>query len=268
MPSRDFQTHETARVIVTGVARDYAAGETVAPHRHDRCQLLYAIDGVLRVETPAGRWVVLPSRAVWLRPGVEHRLRMRGPVRVRSVFVDARRARGLPAEDGVIPVSPLLRALIAELARLGLAAEDTRRGRLLAALLREELRAPMDLAFHLPWPAEGRMAPVCAALMDDGPGRDWEAGRWARELAMSLKTFHRHFRRQTGLSFGQWRLRARLLSSLQGLVGGQPILHVALACGYESHSAYTLAFRRQFGMAPSAFVALREPDSASASGWR
>lgn len=270
MHGKDMQPHEAAPAIVTGVAVDYAAGAETPFHQHERCQLLYAIEGVLRVDTPQGRWMVPPSRAVWLGPQLIHRLSMRGAVRVRSVLVDGKRARGLPQQHGVIPVSPLLRAVIAELAQLGLQAHATRRGRLLAALLREELRTPMDPAFHLPWPADPRIAKVCEAVVQEGREAAW----WADQLAMSLKTFQRQFQRQTGLSFGQWRLRARLQASLQSLAAGQSILQVALGCGYGSQSAYTLAFRRQFGLAPTVFQArgregreaIREPDWASEPG--
>jgi AraC-like DNA-binding protein len=31
-------------------------------------------------------------------------------------------------------------------------------------------------------------------------------------------------------------------------------MRVALDCGYESHSAFTQAFKRQFGLTPSKFL--------------
>jgi AraC-like DNA-binding protein len=34
-----------------------------------------------------------------------------------------------------------------------------------------------------------------------------------------------------------------------------PITHVALESGYESHSAYSVAFKKTFGCPPSEFVA-------------
>ena len=112
---------------------------------------------------------------------------------------------------------------------------------------------------------DARMAAVCRALAEGGQavGQGGEraenlaatAADWAARLAMGEKTFHRHFLQATGLSFGRWRQRARLLSSMQALLAGRPIVQVALEAGYESHSAYSLAFRRQFGMPPSAFGA-------------
>ena len=59
------------------------------------------------------------------------------------------------------------------------------------------------------------------------------------------------------MTFGRWRQQLRLMSSLTLLLQGMPITQVALASGYDSHSAYSTAFRKQFGQPPSAFVANR-----------
>ena len=257
-----------APLPVTGVAGDYPAGMEVQEHSHECCQLLYAVQGVLEVRARSGRWVVPPTRGVWLCSGVPHSLRMRGAVQVRSLFVDAQAAQGLPVADCVIEVSPLLRELISEVARWPAApqrGQDETRDRLVVELLLQELRQPPVVPFHLPWPQDARMAAVCRALAEEGQavGQGGEraenlaatAADWAARLAMGEKTFHRHFLQATGLSFGRWRQRARLLSSMQALLAGRPIVQVALEAGYESHSAYSLAFRRQFGMPPSAFGA-------------
>ena len=47
------------------LAIDYPHGHVIPPHRHAYAQLLYALEGVLTVETQDGRWVVPPTRGVW-----------------------------------------------------------------------------------------------------------------------------------------------------------------------------------------------------------
>lgn len=239
-------------VLMTGVAMDYPAGYATSWHAHECCQLLYAVQGVMVVQAVTGRWIVPPTTAVWLRPGIRHRLSMQGQAKVRSVFVPAEAAHGLPEQDGVLHVSPLLRELIAQAALLGRDLCAQRRGRLLAELLLEELRGQRELPFHLPWPEDARMAAVCeAVLADPSDGRD--AGDWAQVLAMSSKTFQRHFLKSAGLGFGRWRQQARMLAALDALLQEMPILQVALQVGYESQSAFTLAFRQTFGVAPARF---------------
>jgi len=135
-------------------------------------------------------------------------------------------------------------------------AASLRRNRLLGALLIEELRTQPALPFHLPWPADGNdgaIQRVCKLLLSD-PSDSATAAEWAGRLAMGDKTFHRRFLQSTGMTFGKWRQRLRLMSSLTLLMQGMPITQVALASGYDSHSAYTSAFGKQFGQPPSAFA--------------
>ena len=53
--------YESLSMPVTGVAIDYPSGHQVPSHSHPRAQLIYAIEGVLVVDTPAGRWVTRTS---------------------------------------------------------------------------------------------------------------------------------------------------------------------------------------------------------------
>lgn len=245
----DYDSLETP---VTGVSVDYPSGHIVKPHRHPRAQLVYAIEGVLVVETPAGRWVTPPSHGVWVHAGIEHSLRMRGVTRVRSLFVNPDAAVGLPQDNCVISVSPLLRELILAATQvMGGYSSDSRDGRLMCLIL-DELCAVQVQPFHLPWPDDERIAAVCQALSQQ-PAINMTAGEWAQQLAMSSKTFHRRFLRSTGVTFGRWRQQARLLNSLEFLAQGCPVLEVALQHGYDSQSAFAAAFKRQFGVPPSAF---------------
>jgi AraC-like DNA-binding protein len=249
----DLSAHECAEWPVTGVAESYPAGHVVPSHHHGRAHLLYATEGVMRVQASSGQWLVPPTAAVWLRPNVEHRLVMHTPVRVYGIFVGADAAAGLSLMDGVLHVSALLKTLIAELAQPIAGRCDSRREALLSALFLEELGGQRPLPFHLPWPVDGTVQQVCEALVND-PAHGFSADDWAASLAMSAKTFHRHFRKGTGMTFGRWRQQLRLMSSITTLLAGAPITQVALDSGYESHSAYAAAFKKHFGTPPSRFL--------------
>lgn len=243
---------ESLVMPVTGVSVDYASGHQVPAHSHPYAQLIYAISGVLLVETAAGRWVIPPTRGVWVQAGVEHSLGIRGKACMRSLFVNPEAVDGLPTGNCVIDVSPLLRELILAATQVPATySADSRNGRLMRLLL-DELRSLPVLPFHLPWPEDERIARVCLALARN-PAQADGAEHWATQLAMSPKTFHRRFLSSTGITFGRWRQQARLLLSLEALAEGQPVLQVALQHGYESQSAFAAAFRRQFGVAPSSF---------------
>ena len=61
----------------------------------------------------------------------------------------------------------------------------------------------------------------------------------------------RAFRRVSGETMTSYRLRLRLLSSLESLRAGVAITEVALAHGFSSHSHYTAAFRAEFQTTPN-----------------
>src|SRR3546814_20402743 len=79
------------------------------------------------------------------------------------------------------------------------------------------------------------------------------ATRWAQTLHFDAKPLQRLCAREIGMSFGQWRQQARLLTALELLAQGERVLDVALALGYASPGAFATMFKRQFGVTPSAY---------------
>lgn len=76
--------------------------------------------------------------------------------------------------------------------------------------------------------------------------------------ALGVSVFHlcRVFRRQTGTTLHAYRNRLRLAAALELVPRRQrDLTGVALRLGYSSHSHFTAAFRREFGVTPSTFRA-------------
>lgn len=250
----DLFPYESSQRPVAGLAVDYEDGHRVRRHRHRRGQLLYAISGVMVVDTDAGIWIVPPTRGVWVPAWVPHGIRMSGEPRMRTVFVEPGAAAHLPEQCCVLSISPLLRELMVAAAEVPLDwAPDTRDGRLMMLLL-DELRQEPVLPLHLPQPSEPRLARICRAIVRH-PERQAGAADWARELGVDPKTVHRLFLRHTGMTFGRWRQQARLLAAMERLARGARVLDVALDLGYDSPSAFAAMFRRAVGESPSAFAA-------------
>ena len=72
-------------------------------------------------------------------------------------------------------------------------------------------------------------------------------------LGVDEKTIQRLFRKETGMTFGQWRQQARLMQALERIALGERIVDVAATLGYDSPSAFASMFKRQFGITPSQF---------------
>jgi AraC family transcriptional regulator len=73
----------------------------------------------------------------------------------------------------------------------------------------------------------------------------------------SIPHFHRIFTACTGESAISYVRRIHLIRAGQKLrMGAVDIMAVALAADYDSHAAFSKAFRKQFGMSPSEFRTL------------
>jgi AraC family transcriptional regulator len=73
----------------------------------------------------------------------------------------------------------------------------------------------------------------------------------ARLAAMTPFHLCRAFRRVFGETMTSYRLRLRLMASLERLRACEPLTEIALAHGFSSHSHYSAAFRAAFGVTPS-----------------
>jgi AraC-like DNA-binding protein len=239
------------RAVVAWQA-SYRPGEALPAHRHRRAQLVYAAEGMMRVTTPDGSWLVPPQRAVWVPPGTDHSIRMSSAVSMRTLYIDGEKARRMPSRCCVLSVSPLLRELILRAMELPTLYEiEGPQGRLMRVIL-DEIRTLPSLPLHLPTPGERRLVQLCRALLRD-PGDRRGIEEWGRDIGASGRTLARLFRRETGMSFGAWRQQARLIEALARLGAGEPVTHVALDLGYESPSAFTAMFRRALGVTPSRY---------------
>jgi AraC-like DNA-binding protein len=152
----------------------------------------------------------------------------------------------------VLEVTPLLRELILRATELPLEYDQRGAAGRIMRLLLDELAALHRLPYSLPVPKAGPLAPICRRLMD-APNDAATLDELAARQGTTARTLARHFRRQTGMSFAEWRRRARLLRALGWIAEGRAILSVALDLGYDSPSAFSAMFRRELGVPPSHF---------------
>ncbi len=238
---------------VVGLSRDHPVRHHYPAHRHYRAQLLFAARGVMTVEARDGRWVVPPLQAVWIPAGVEHEVRADGPLELRSLYVHPTAARRLSRVCAVLEVTPLLRALVLKVVSLSAADQATPRARRLLAVLLDELAEIDPTPLHLPMPTDSRIKAVSAALILD-PSDSRGLDEMARSAGASARTLARLFLNETGMTFGQWRQRLRLLAAIARLGSGDPVSAIAYDMGYQSPSAFVAMFRRAMGEPPARYL--------------
>lgn len=227
--------------------------KTTQPHSHPWVQLSYASRGVLKIRTAQGLFVAPPQWAILIPPHLEHVVENSPATQMRSLYITT---EALPTTDSsceVLAVSALLRETIRHFSGLPADYDETGpAGRLVQVMLDLVSAAPRE-ALSLPWPQAGSLRDICRSILEH-PQQPLKLDRWGMQLGVSTRTLERSFLQQTGLNMRRWRLRARLLQALPLLEGGDSVTNVALACGYESTSAFIASFRRYFGRTPGSFT--------------
>jgi AraC-like DNA-binding protein len=261
----------TAERPLRAKQRWLSAATEVVPHRHPWAQLAFSTRGVVRLTVDRGSYIVPPSRALWIPPGVEHAVSVVEDTDLRTLYLHQPRGRCGPnaprAEAAVwrqcrvLEVSELLRALVLEMSiapdgdpAAGLERAELQRERRIGALVLDELRRARPLPLGVGLPSDKRLRALCQAMLDD-PARHAGIAAWARDAGASARTVARLFRSELGMSFGQWRQQALLTRAVTLAARGRPMSHIAAELGYASPSAFSAMVRRAVGAPPSRFFA-------------
>ncbi|WP_024850975.1 AraC family transcriptional regulator [Hydrogenovibrio kuenenii] len=221
-------------------------------HNHPRAQLIYAINGVVRVLTDEGTWLVPPSQAVWIPSGVMHETLAVNKVSVRNLFIDPTATADLPKNVCVFNVSTLLRELILKAVSIGNEYQpDSSEYRIMQVIL-DTLKEAQPTILHLPMGKDPKLNKVIGELLQT-PDNSLTLEEWASYVGASSRTLARLFNKETGMNFGQWRNQLRLIEAIDRLGQGQSVTNVAIDLGYNSPSAFIAMFRKKLGKSPAAY---------------
>ncbi|MEL4375225.1 AraC family transcriptional regulator [Brucella cytisi] len=231
----------------------YPDGYFVPLHRHSRAQLLCASQGVVLVTTDAGRWMIPSDHAMWIPAGVEHSVEILGEVFMRSIYICVDAVSGVPDYLHVVGLTDLMRCLITDATTQDSTPEPDSRDALVIELILRDLHTLPQRSLGLPFPLDPRLQKLCREFVKK-PSSRATIDDWADRMAMSRRSFTRHFQRETGVSLSVWRQQACLFAAVPRLTEGESVTSVALDLGYDSVSAFTTMFRRMLGVSPRFYL--------------
>ena len=234
------------------LGNDYPNGHEIVSHKHRHGQFIYGQTGTVVLATPEGTWAMPPQRGLWIPVGVVHDVRMVGAVSLCSLFLDAGMAARLAGQCQVLEVTSLMRVLMSEAMDLPANYDVDGRGGALMNLLHHELATLRQVPLALPLPTHAALALRCRRFLAR-PSAHETIDAWGDDLGMSRRAFTRLFRRETGLSFVDWRQQACLVVAVPRLAAGEPVTTVALDLGYDNPAAFTTMFRRVLGSSPRSY---------------
>ncbi len=211
----------------------------------------------MEVSSEQSVWLIPPHFAVWIPAKTHHRIQMRGPVSMRTLYLRTALQARLEPHCAVLHVTPLLRELIVETVRVSQLRPRHRYECALRNLLVSQLQKASPMPTFVTLPREKRALAVAQALLHN-PAESKPMAALCAEAGASVRTIERVFRREIGSSFESWRRQVRLTKAVELLVSGYSIKEVAHKIGYCQPSAFVWMFRRTFGITPKAWVSALE----------
>ena len=238
----------------SAMSNEFSTGHIIAEHRHVRAQLVFAESGVMEIYADHKCWFIPPQRAFWLPSNVPHSMRAHGLVALRTFYVAPDMCRtDAPDHPLAVKVSPLLHELLVAAACIPVDYDLNGRDGLLMQLINEEINWADGELFNLAWPEDERIRHICEQLKDY-PADSRSLKEWGELIGSSHRTLSRLFRKETGVTFMEWRQQARILYALPLLLSGVSVLETALAVGYETPSSFSALFRRLVGLSPREYL--------------
>lgn len=219
----------------------------VETHRED--ELIWSTAGVARVRAGDSVWTVPAQRAVWVPGGVPHTIETSADSLFYATFLEPGVAAHLPRHAIIVELIPAVRELLLLNAAVDMPVETRLRlQRLAIELLQPSPGAQVDLRL----PETPRVLFVAEQILEAPDGSDTTAD-WADRVGMPARELSRAFVAETGLSFTQWRIRARVRASLVPLASGQTVAATARSLGYANPSTFIEHFRSIVGSTPAAY---------------
>jgi AraC-like DNA-binding protein/quercetin dioxygenase-like cupin family protein len=232
-------------------------GTRFDPHFHDEDQLAWMPEGAMELTVRGECWHLRRDHFAWIPAGVIHEMAFPTAGTLISVYAHPglrpvgdhwERPRTVGADD-------LSTAVLRHLTESGAVPSPERRLRcqaLLADLL-ESASARHDV---VALPHDPRARDVATRLLAD-PADPRELDDWAADAGVSAKTIARAFVADTGSTFRQWRIQARLHAAAGLLAQGEPVQEAAARVGYATSSGFIAAFAARFGTTPARYAARR-----------
>ncbi|ROR94913.1 AraC family transcriptional regulator [Sinobacterium caligoides] len=228
-----------------------------AAHAHPRGQFIFSTEGITRVVTSTGVYLIPSSQAFWCPPNHKHELFFLGEVNIANLFIDPAWAKSLPSDQQVFNVSPLVRELILKATEIGPDYSPIGKERRLMEVIIDEIAELTHSPLKLPWSEHPKLSKIMRIIFDN-PINNNSIEQWADYVHTSTRTLARMFKKEVNMTFSGWRMQVRLFYALEKLHEGEPVTSVAMALGYSSASAFISAFKRNLGQSPLEYIAAKK----------
>lgn len=231
-----------------------ATPATWTEHVHDTHELLWGARGVLTVEAGGGFFAVPATLGLWIPAGVVHAVKSTQGTDFYCSHISTQLAPQLAPQltsrTVAVTVPTAAQELLRHMSNFDMDDSIRKRSEQVVLGLLDVVDARPML---LPMPSDPRLGLIARALLDD-PALDRSLEEWSVHVSISVRNLSRLFHKETGMTFAQWRIHARVRVALGLLAAGYPVSSVSRRVGYNNPSAFVQVFRKVMGHTPGWYV--------------
>lgn len=221
-------------------------------HTHKQGQLVMPINGMMTCRVSDAIWLVPKHHAVWIPAHIPHTNTPSKGAEFCFVYIDDSRQE-MPHSCRTLSISPMLKEMLIYLSELPPEIKpDENLEKLIDVAFFQLVQMPAE-KLSFPLPSEKRLKKIADALITT-PSDRRTAEEWACDNAMSVRTFTRLVKSQTGMSFRDWRRQLHIIVALQRLSEHWSIQAVSDELGYDSVSAFITMFKKELGKPPRQYL--------------
>ncbi len=249
--------YKTLPYLVFMKAKDLPSFGKVVGHKHNWDQLIYAVNGLLEVNSIKGDYLIPSGQAIWIPANQLHSIATIQGAQLRSVHLKRDLISTLGNNISVLKVNDLTRELIKKASTFPYF-ESTEHNLTSAqknflAVLTDEIAQLKKVPLCLPLSNDPLLLPILV-WQQQNPEENKTLELWANELGACSKTITRRFKAKLGVNFTRWREMLRLHKAIQYLNEDQAVTEVALNLGYESLPAFIQMFKKHTGTTPGKYI--------------
>ncbi|GEJ47150.1 helix-turn-helix domain-containing protein [Chryseobacterium sp. ON_d1] len=254
--NEDFDADSIHEQII-GIASDMVMHDSGFHLHTTKAQLLYAPSGCMTVTTSDRQLILPPFRMLWIPANELHRVNFRNIVAYRSIyFDDSYSGKYMKSGLKVLHVNPLLKEIIERICFWEWSDLGQDQTNLLKVFWDELSKAPEE-KLELKMPVDRRFMKI---------SEEWTLRKSIPPMLKDLaertgaveKTISRIFKKETGLSYQEWRQQWRLQRSIELLVEGNSIGEVSHILDFSSDSAFIEFFKKYTGSTPLQYLMRHE----------
>lgn len=219
-------------------------------HVHPRAQLISCDTGIMEVVTKNNIWIVNSLQSVWIASNEEHQVYFPNNVKVKTAFIDESKLDNLPKNSFAFETSFFLKSLLEKLVSFSNPKVFTQQQYRVVEVFLDELSDLKPTTTFLPMSQDKKIKIVLDALMNDLSSKH-TIDYYANKSSVSPRTLSRLFNKELGMSFGDWKMRLKLMEAVKQLGKKKSVKEIAIDLGYENVSSFITTFKKHFGKTPT-----------------